>query len=103
MMAAGIHGSEASIKSMIRRKTVSLAAGILAVSLATAGSQLRRIDENSLKNAGKTGEEWLTYGLDLAETRTRAVEARRIGSLNFGEPFDANHTRERDSFSSRER
>jgi glucose dehydrogenase len=31
--------------------------------------QNRRIDENALKNAGKTGEQWLTYGLDYAETR----------------------------------
>jgi len=31
--------------------------------------QGRRIDENALKNAGKTGEEWLTYGLNYGETR----------------------------------
>jgi quinohemoprotein ethanol dehydrogenase len=31
--------------------------------------QNHRIDENALKNGGKTGEEWLTYGLNYAETR----------------------------------
>src|SRR5215468_8610503 len=31
--------------------------------------QTRRIDDAVLKNAGKTGEEWLTYGLTPGETR----------------------------------
>src|SRR6266571_8999927 len=34
-----------------------------------AGPQVRQVDESALKNAGKTGEEWLTYGLNQAETR----------------------------------
>ena len=42
---------------------------ILAMSWAALGLQNRRIDENALKNAGRTGEDWLTYGLDLGETR----------------------------------
>ena len=35
-------------------------AGILAMSWVVIGLQNRRIDENALKNAGKTGEEWLS-------------------------------------------
>src|SRR5437773_6216550 len=31
--------------------------------------QSKRIDDQALKNAGKTGEEWLTYGLTPGETR----------------------------------
>jgi len=34
---------------------------LLLVSI-TSAQQVRRIDDNVLKNAGKTGEEWLTYG-----------------------------------------
>jgi quinohemoprotein ethanol dehydrogenase len=44
--------------------------GIFLTTWMLAGPQQgRRIDENALKNAGKTGEEWLTYGLNYAETR----------------------------------
>src|SRR4051794_8011622 len=31
--------------------------------------QTRRIDDLALRNSGKTGEEWLTYGLTPGETR----------------------------------
>ena len=50
------------------RRTIS-AAALLAASWILLGQQSRRIDENALKNAGKTGEEWLTYGLNYQETR----------------------------------
>src|SRR5262245_60985086 len=47
--------------------------------------QIRRIDDLALKNAGKTGEEWLTYGLTPGETRFSPLKqidtsnARRLG------------------------
>ena len=44
-------------------------AGIVTTSLFVLALQNRRVDENALKNAGKTGEEWLTYGLNYGETR----------------------------------
>ena len=31
--------------------------------------QAKKVDDNAIKNAGKTGEEWLTYGLNYQETR----------------------------------
>src|SRR5438105_1425103 len=43
--------------------------GLLFATWITAGQQTRRIDDAALKNAGKTGEEWLTYGLTPGETR----------------------------------
>src|SRR6185436_318008 len=44
--------------------------GIFLTSWVGIGQQQnRRIDETALKNAGKTGEEWLTYGLSYGETR----------------------------------
>ena len=51
----------------IRKKTL-LVCWIALASLA-AGQTARRVDDAALKNAGKTGEEWLTYGLTPAETR----------------------------------
>ena len=46
------------------------------------GLQNRRIDENALKNAGKTGEEWLTYGLNYAETRYSPLKQIDAGNVN---------------------
>jgi quinohemoprotein ethanol dehydrogenase len=53
------------------RKWLFLPVAVIALTswIVAAQQQNRRIDENALKNAGKTGEQWLTYGLDYAETR----------------------------------
>ena len=50
------------------------------------GQQGRRVDDLALRNAGKTGEEWLTYGSTPAETRyeppktTRCYERQPSGT-----------------------
>ena len=36
---------------------------------AASAQQTRRVDDAALRNAGKSGEEWLTYGRDPGETR----------------------------------
>src|SRR5438067_12431374 len=43
--------------------------GLVLATWVAAGPQIRRIDDVVLKNAGKTAEEWLTYGLTPGETR----------------------------------
>ena len=60
----------------------SSVAGILAMSWVITGLQNRRIDENALKNAGKTGEEWLTYGLNYGETRFSPLKQIDAGNVN---------------------
>ena len=40
---------------------------ILAVGL--TGGQSRHVDDTALKGAGRTAEDWLTYGLTQGETR----------------------------------
>ena len=53
--------------------------------------QNRRIDENALKNAGKTGEEWLTYGLDMAETRyspLKQIDATNVSRLGLAWSYE---------------
>jgi quinohemoprotein ethanol dehydrogenase len=55
----------------MRRRTLALAvlAAVAAVGTASlAGQQPRRVDDAALRKAG-SGDEWLTYGLDQAETR----------------------------------
>src|SRR5437870_1547686 len=43
--------------------------GLLFAAWIAEGQQNRRVDDAALRNAGKTGEEWLTYGLTPGETR----------------------------------
>ena len=52
--------------SKIWRRT--LAGGMLAAFAAIA-QPVQRVDDAALKNAGKTGNEWLTYGVTPGETR----------------------------------
>jgi quinohemoprotein ethanol dehydrogenase len=62
------------------------AAGILAASWMILGLQNRRIDEDALKNAGQTGEEWLTYGLNMQEARyspLKQIDATNVSRLGL--------------------
>ena len=56
------------ISNMLFSSRTLLPALLLAASLASA-QQIHRIDDVALKNAGKSGDEWLSYGLDQGETR----------------------------------
>src|SRR5438105_13396918 len=51
-----------------RSLTTAVAMGALSAWLAAA-PQVRRVDDNGLRRAGASGDEWLTYGLTQAETR----------------------------------
>src|ERR1700674_2960314 len=55
------------------------------------GQQLRRVDDAALRNAGKTGEEWLSYGLTPGETRyspLKQIDATNVSRLGLGWSFD---------------
>src|ERR1700689_3757639 len=45
------------------------AAWMAAMATTMNAQQSRKVDDAALRNAGKTGEEWLTYGLNPGETR----------------------------------
>src|SRR4051794_5570054 len=47
-----------------------------------AGPQLRRVDDSALKNAGETGDEWLTYGLTPGETRFSPLNQISTSTVN---------------------
>ena len=51
----------------LRRATVTLAAlvGLTLSAWLAAGPQVRQVDEAALKNAGRTGDEWLTSRIDM--------------------------------------
>src|SRR5919198_3750860 len=53
--------------------------------------QTRRIDDLALKNAGKTGEEWLTYGLTPGETRyspLKQIDTSNVSRLGLAWSYD---------------
>ncbi|MBZ5635393.1 MAG: PQQ-dependent dehydrogenase, methanol/ethanol family [Acidobacteriia bacterium] len=62
------------------------AAGLLLLAWVAPGQQPRRIDDIALKNAGKTGEEWLSYGLSPGETRyspLKQIDTTNVGRLGL--------------------
>src|SRR6266513_364329 len=56
------------------------------------GQQTRRIDDAVLRTAGKTGEEWLTYGLTPGETRyspLRQIDTSNTSRLGLAWSYEA--------------
>jgi quinohemoprotein ethanol dehydrogenase len=77
----------------LRRATVSLAALVVLTLSAwlAAGPQVRPVDDAALKNAGRTGDEWLTYGLTPAETRyspLNQINAETVKRLGLAWSYD---------------
>src|SRR5580698_1668733 len=62
------------------------------LSLWTASAQQgRRVDDAVLRNAGKTGEEWLTYGITPGETRyspLKLIDATNVSRLGLAWSYD---------------
>src|SRR6266487_982855 len=66
-------------------------AGLLFATWVAAGQQTRRIDDQALRNAGKTGEEWLTYGLTPGETRyspLKQIDTSNVSRLGLAWSYD---------------
>src|SRR5256885_13624577 len=65
--------------------------GLLYATWIAAGQQTRRIDDVALRNAGKTGEEWLTYGLTPGETRyspLKQLDTSNVSRLGLAWSYD---------------
>src|SRR5438270_294005 len=54
----------------------------LALTAWIASGQPRRIDDGVLKNAGKSGDEWVTYGLNYNENRYSPLAQIDTGNVN---------------------
>jgi PQQ-dependent dehydrogenase (methanol/ethanol family) len=76
------------------RKAKWLALSAIGFVLATwiaLGQQPRRVDDQALRNAGKTGDEWLTYGSTPAETRyspLKQIDAANVSRLGLAWSYD---------------
>jgi quinohemoprotein ethanol dehydrogenase len=55
---------------------------VLLISASLAFGQAHRIDDAALKNAGKSGDEWLSYGLDQGETRYSPLTQITTSNVN---------------------
>src|SRR5499426_3916870 len=78
---------------MRARKTTVFVLSLVGLILATwmMVGQTRRVDDLALKNAGKTGEEWLTYGLTPGETRyspLKQIDASNVSRLGLTWSYD---------------
>src|SRR5579883_150146 len=66
-------------------------AGLVLATWVVAGQQARRIDDLALRSAGRTGEDWLTYGLTPQETRyspLKQIDATNVNRLGLAWSFD---------------
>jgi quinohemoprotein ethanol dehydrogenase len=56
--------------------------GFAAISMATAQQSTRPVDDAALKDAGKTGEEWLSYNVNWSEQRYSPLTQINAGNVN---------------------
>ena len=74
----------------VRWLVLSIAGFVLATWVAL-GQQNRRVDDAALRNAGKTGDEWLAYGLTPGETRyspLKLIDAKNVSRLGLAWSYD---------------
>src|ERR1700689_4132633 len=67
------------------------AAWMAAMATTMNAQQSRKVDDAALLNAGKTGEEWLTYGLNPGETRyspLNQLNASNVSRLGLAWSYD---------------
>ena len=66
--------------------------GILVTTWIAIGQQSRRVDQNTLKNAGKSNtEDWLMYGLNYQEQRyslLKQIDATNVGRLGLAWTYE---------------
>ena len=69
-----------------KRRLLFAIAGLLLSTWAVVAFQTRQVSDASLKNSGKTGEEWLTVGLNYAEQRyspLKQIDATNVNRLGL--------------------
>ena len=66
--------------------------GFILATWAVLGQQARRVDDAAIRNAGKTGEEWLTYGLTPGETRyspLKQIDTTNVSRLGLAWSYES--------------
>ena len=69
--------------------------GILVTTWIAIGQQNRRVDQNTLRNAGKSNtEDWLMYGLNYQEQRyslLKQIDTKNVGRLGLAWTYEIGH------------
>jgi quinohemoprotein ethanol dehydrogenase len=82
------------INTMRKRQKRWLVLSALGFALATwvaLGQQTKRLDDLAIRNSGKTGDEWLTYGLTPGETRyspLKQIDSKNVERLGLAWSYD---------------
>jgi quinohemoprotein ethanol dehydrogenase len=66
-------------------------AGFILATWAVLGQQARRVDDAAIRNAGKTGDEWLVYGLTPGETRyspLKQIDTTNVSRLGLSWSYE---------------
>src|ERR671923_2421999 len=66
-------------------------AGMVLVTWAAMAQQSRRVDDAVLRNASRSGDEWLTYGQNPRETRyspLKQIDTANVGRLGLAWSYD---------------
>src|SRR5262245_20227365 len=77
-----------------RKGIVMCFVGVIGIALGTwvgIAQQNRRIDDAALKNAGKTGENWVTYGLNQYEQRyspLKLIDTTNVSRVGLAWSYD---------------
>src|SRR5665213_50841 len=61
---------------------VRIVIGVVFAAVLASGQPVRVVDDAALRNAGKSGEEWLTYGHTAGETRYSALRQIDTGNVS---------------------
>ena len=65
--------------------------GFVLATWVTLGQQARRVDDAALRNAGRTGDEWISYGLTPGETRfsqLKQIDTTNVSRLGLAWSYD---------------
>src|SRR5580658_7362309 len=76
---------------MVSKALSATLIALIAAAIAANGQSVRVVDDAALKNAGKAGDEWLTYGLTPGETRyspLNQIDATNVCRLGLAWSYD---------------
>jgi quinohemoprotein ethanol dehydrogenase len=89
LVKGSLTSNEVILKMRLCRSTVlrSVAVGgallgVVLLGWTVMAQQPRRVDDAALKSAGKTGEDWITYGLNQSETRFSPLTQISAGNVS---------------------
>jgi PQQ-dependent dehydrogenase (methanol/ethanol family) len=79
------------MRALNKKWLVLSMAGFVLATWVAFGQQSRRVDDTALRNAGRTGDEWISYGMTPGETRyspLKLIDATNVSRLGLAWSYD---------------